>query len=134
MFPFPEREQELGVSLYNVATGTFAFLERRRSQNVEHGNGNVSHVPIPKLLSSRRPRRSLEGVEIMRPRALEPCGGREPAVGRVAVVEAASGRAPDLAGTYPSLSDLGPGRRRSGRREALRVEGGGGATPTHKEG
>jgi hypothetical protein len=78
MFPFPEREQELGVSLYNVATGTFAFLERRRSQNVEHGNGNVSHVPIPKLLSSRRPRRSLEGVEIMRPRALEPCrGGRQ---------------------------------------------------------
>ena len=55
MFPFPspfqETIRELGVSFYNVGTRTFAFSERRRSRNVEHGNGNVGHVPIPKLLS-----------------------------------------------------------------------------------
>jgi hypothetical protein len=51
--PFPELERELGVSFYNVGTGTFAFLEHRRSRNVEHGNGNVGHVPVPRLLRIR---------------------------------------------------------------------------------
>ena len=52
-----------------------------------------------------------------------PGGGRAPL--ELAVVEA-TGRRPDLAGSYPSATDLRLGRRRPGQREPMRVEGGGG--------
>jgi hypothetical protein len=53
MFPFPfsftEWERELRILFYNVGT---AFPEGRRSRNVERGNRNVGHVPVPGLLRS----------------------------------------------------------------------------------
>jgi len=48
----PVPEQELGALIYNVGTGMFPFSERRSSQNVEHENGNVGHVSVPRLLST----------------------------------------------------------------------------------
>jgi hypothetical protein len=44
-----EKEQKLRILFYNVEMGTFTFLERRCSQNVEYENENVSHVPVPRL-------------------------------------------------------------------------------------
>ena len=45
--PSSERERELRVSFYNVGIGIFTFSECRRFRNVEHGNENVGHVPVP---------------------------------------------------------------------------------------
>ena len=48
MFPFPVpvpgTRTETWVSFYNVGTKRSCF------RNVEHGNGNVGHVPVPRLL------------------------------------------------------------------------------------
>jgi hypothetical protein len=44
-----EQERELRVPFYNVGTETFVFPERRGSSNMEHGNGNVGHVLVPRL-------------------------------------------------------------------------------------
>ena len=50
--PVGNNEQELEISFHNVETRTFAFTERRCSRNVEHENGNVGYVSVPRLLSS----------------------------------------------------------------------------------
>ena len=51
MFSFPFQERERNLECHFIMWER-ELRERRRSWNVEYGNENVGHVPIPRLLSS----------------------------------------------------------------------------------